>query len=737
MQTSECVVEVSDAWIRPILTANRIKGKRATITYGFAGIAESDFLALACGPIGEISFEGSRDSGTVSISVMDLMTTFRDQTVYASWINKHPLQILYDGSVADPMTGTTGGRSLLSMCGYDSDTWVTESTFNPTDAAYTGSISHWCVSRVSPFDVYQPTSAADLINDLCRLLMGSILSDETGKLSFKRWDPAAVAVDTFTVDDILPGTFRQEPLDANVANRVVIKLAADSDNVGLNYPERTFEINDSDSQTAYAYPDQTSRAISNEFQSSFSPPLHAELFEDITAGATSLSAFGQMHGWCGMRELCIENVPDTDVPVDEVAALAAAQSASVKISTDRPSYLLLDNIYSIGSEAEVVKVTAGGYVSALNLGFPWQVQAYNDFTLGGWRNAIFIADYTATTMVRAQLGTTAIAHKRNGLTGTFGNLQHTQLWDITCLVDSATKTLNRFKYGCPIVEFETPCNKMAIQQGDSVSLVLPDFLAYGFDGVTSSTTWEVVGKEVDPMASPPRIKWRLAVNTTTPVTNGLSRYSGGVDFNIEAQRRGSQEADEQQLGFVAYGFTVTVVSGLQVSIAAGAAASTGTRAGTTAARVVTLPASKDNYIGYNTYTKTFGFVSVANGAATPSKGASDIWIAKCVTNATDVTSIVDLRETLPYNFDKVKDGSTWRKVKSVNSSNECVEASITDGAVTEGKVGALAITSGKIASNAVVAAKVADGAIAGVHVAAGDKRRFANANADFQQWTRG
>jgi hypothetical protein len=528
-QTNECVVEVSDTWVRPILVSKRIKGKKASILYGFAEIEESDFLPLMCGPIGEVAFEGGKDSGIASISIMDLMSIFEDHMVCGSWVNKHPLQILYDGKVADPMSGTLGGRSILSQCGYDSSTWVDESTFDPTDAAYSGSISHWCISRVSPYDVYQPSSAADLINDLCRVLMGSIVPDESGVLGFKRWDPVSVAVDTFTVDDILPGSFRQEPLDSNVVNRVVIKLAANSDTGGSSienpkfaYAEQTLEINDTDSQTAYAYPGQTARVISNEFASAFAPPHFVELYADITAGSSSLSAQGEIHGWAGMRGKYQENVEDTFSLVDFYTN--TPQDATATISASRPAYLLLDNVFRIGSESEIVKVTAGGSASA-GLGAEWSGRTLdvNDYYLGSWVQSAYWNDYTATSITRAQFGTSARAHVKYGASGA-GSLQHTLVWDVTCLVDSAEKTINRFKYGCPIVEFETPCHKMALQYADTVGLVLPDFLAYGFDGVTSAT-WEIVGKEVDPLASPPKIKWRLAMNATTPASYASPRIS--------------------------------------------------------------------------------------------------------------------------------------------------------------------------------------------------------------------
>jgi hypothetical protein len=722
MQTSECVVDVLDAWIRPILVNNRLKGKRATITYGFQGIPEADFLSYAAGPIGEISFEGQKDSGIVSLSVVDLMSTFRDQMVTASWINKHPLHILYDGSTGSPMTGTDGGHSLLSMCGYDSATWVDESTFAPTDAAYTSSISHWCVSRISPFDVCQPTSAADLINDLCRIMTGSIVADEAGVLAFKRWVASATAVDSFTVDDILPGTFRQEPLDANVVNRVVIRLAGHEGTAagayGVSgegsYPERTIVLNDTDSQTAYAYPGQSARVLSSEFATSFCPPGNVEPLATIEIGATTFAVQGELHEYSGMRGYVWDHYP-LDVVV---------QAAGATLSADRVAWLLLDNELSIGAETEIVKATAGSCSRADRAGVtPENLNQCTaevfDFQANTWSNRVYAKDFLYSTVVRAQLGTAELRHPLRA------DNAHTMVRDVTALVDAGTKTLERFKYGCPIVEFATPAHKMALQQGDTVTLVYPDFIAYALDGVTTATTWEIVGKECDLMASPPQIKWLLAMNTTTATVFGSGRFTGP---RIQAEQlRESFIAEESDQGIVSQGFTVTATAGLEATISAGSAVAGGRRNGRPRTVTLSFLASRDSYILYDPFNNHFRVSDVANLAAAPAKMGSEIWIARVRTNATDITLITDLRETLPYNFDKVKDGATWLKVGSVDASNKITSGSVANGAIVAAGIGA----------QAVGAAAVADGAIAGVHVATGDARVYANHNANFQQWTRG
>ena len=44
LEGGEVEVTVSDAWIRPILTANRLFGKKATLKLGFSGVTEANFV---------------------------------------------------------------------------------------------------------------------------------------------------------------------------------------------------------------------------------------------------------------------------------------------------------------------------------------------------------------------------------------------------------------------------------------------------------------------------------------------------------------------------------------------------------------------------------------------------------------------------------------------------------------------------------------------------------------------
>ena len=68
-----------------------------------------------------------------------------------------------------------------------------------------------------------------------------------------------------------------------------------------------------------------------------------------------------------------------------------------------------------------------------------------------------------------------------------------------------------------------------------------------------------------------------------------------------------------------------------------------------AATAKTYTASKDTYV-YLDFTGTYSYEEVANNAAQPTTPDNSILLAKVVTDATDVSSVTDLRQTTPANL---------------------------------------------------------------------------------------
>ena len=115
--------------------------------------------------------------------------------------------------------------------------------------------------------------------------------------------------------------------------------------------------------------------------------------------------------------------------------------------------------------------------------------------------------------------------------------------------------------------------------------------------------------------------------------------------------------------YVYSGLTIATSATLASTITAGVAfvnndGDSTTHLVITAATAKTFTASKDTYV-FLSYTGSFQYKEVANGAAQPSTDANYLVIAKVVTSGTAITSVTDLRRTTPTNmriYTDIKDG---------------------------------------------------------------------------------
>jgi len=113
----------------------------------------------------------------------------------------------------------------------------------------------------------------------------------------------------------------------------------------------------------------------------------------------------------------------------------------------------------------------------------------------------FIA--TLPTVTRGALSTSAAAHSAGD-----------SVYDITTYYKLLNYYIERFKYGCPIINLRTNLSKIDVQLLDFVSLELLDIHWKTQDGITdsdiSSYKWQVISKSFDLFSSKPSIKWKLA-----------------------------------------------------------------------------------------------------------------------------------------------------------------------------------------------------------------------------------
>lgn len=658
-EIGELWVEVADAWIRPILVNNRLVGKKLTAKLGARSLAEADYLALFAGPIEGIE---PVDAMRVKLIVGNLLSQLDNTQVAGVWRGKHPYQCLYDAA----------GGGILEKAGLTASE-VTAATFLPSN--YSATVSHFVTCPVAPADgptmdlpAVGATSALELVNGVLQVCYSALINDESGALKIVRFDDTAAAVADLTEDDFLEGSWEQDAFESGIINRVLIRARPD---VFGSMSSGSYQCDEAASQAAHAYPGLTERVFSREIDASWYSGTFGILATTIDDNDTTVVFNFDIHSFCGMRD----GYP------------AAGQDADAKLSAARVAYFLL--MKWDGSEREIVKCAAATTLSG------YARQRCIDPSSGAWSSYDYSGQVTAT-VTREQFGTTAVAHAA----------LETRVWDITLFVYLAEQLLRRFAYGVPPVRFDLPLRWAWLQRGDLVTLTQPKYLAYGFDGITSSQKWEIVKKEVTVVGGAPRISIGCAyagVNTPTlTVIPRQAESAGMAQFNTATDGTLSQ-------GFVASGCGVTSVAALTVSVAAGTANhGVGYNRGIDAAFNHDCTASKDTYFVLDATSGAVRAYEVANGAAQPTKIGTEQWLAKVVTDGAGVTSVTDMRQTAPL-----------------------LGAKLVDGAVIEAKLGPLSVTETKLGVASVTATKVGAAALGPYHWTKKDKRNSLFSNAAF------
>jgi len=685
----EVFVSLHDAWIRPIIVNNRIAGQKLTVKIGEASLDEADYVEFFTGPISEVL---PRDDGSVAISSLDPMAILDSNKITGYWLNKNPLEILYLGD----------GSGVLEKGGLTS---FNTASFDPSN--YTDDIGHLILSRLDSKlngawaqyvgdetgrtadwgGINKPISALRLANEIVQLLNGQLVIDEDGSIAFKRFDASAATVDSWDDDDILPGTFEQKALDSNIVNRLIATFGRDPDG---NH-KHTYQVDDSDSQTAYAYPGASIRVLAKSLVTNWLDS-HFYFSGAIDAVATSATLFrAELHAMSGNRS-------------DGFAAISATQ----------PLWLLLDSSHISGNgNVEIVSVTS----ITRNTGAIGAVQVL-DPADGTWHHEEgWVGNISLNTINRAQLGTTASAHENS----------QTWVYDITPLVILFDELLARFKYGAPIVEFQTLMTKYKYQTGDMIALTKKQFLAYGLDGL-SDEKFEIVGKEPRTFEGEPSIAWVLAHAGDEAVTRVAHAQFGRGTRGAMALAQTLYQSVTQV--FVEFGLVISDEGGRDIEISAGSLSNGTFRQSIAEVTSRNLPATMDTYIRINVDTASMIFDSVAVGAGEPDYPNDEVQLGWVTTSAVDITALDGVRTLHPFDsldliesrsLDDIQDGSTYRRLVGVDAAHLAQEASLDTGVVTEtklatgsvveAKLGALAVTEDKLAALAVTEAKLGTGAV--------------------------
>lgn len=630
-EIGEFSVSIDYDVLKPVLVNHRIKGMKAEVYLGARSLAESDFTAMQYFG-GRIEAIEVVDTAQINLVCTDTLAVLARWEIPAgAWLGLHPLEMMLE---------------IIELAGVDT------SLIDTSAFAYTVLHPHWNVSRSiggmltndGEYAVITRTkqkSAGEHLDGLSELLNGQLSVDEAGKITFAAFDASATPAHHFTEDEYTD--FQQKHIEDWLRNRII---------VNFYNRHKTYQIDDTASQTSYAFPGTSERVFTETVET---PWLNAValLAEDITDVAPSFDIYGP-----GVSMFCGAIVPDTWPAVSQVAGR--------KITTTNYGYVQIDD--------EIMKVTSlviseTEYVD---------MHAWNDANSGTTHAELGYKPIRATlTVVRGQLGTTKATHDAANA-DTWGSSATSPIvpslcFDITIVVAMAQELLARFSNGMDTIEFRAISLKhVVLQVGDLITIINPRYVAFGKDGLTSSNKWEIISKEVAAGPGETGVKLTcVSVETTTPTESHVS-WSRIMSLGSSRADMMIREAVGQHS--VSGGYTLSG-SGLVGTLTSGAVSTVHGQAGLPWDVDHTYTASKDTYVYIDTITGCPMYHEVGTGAAQPEVFPGTTPASKVVAGASTLT-ITDLRVLHPINmnriatesFDAFKNGTfaipsaTWTKL---------------------------------------------------------------------------
>ncbi len=592
---------LADGWIRQLSVNHRLKGKSITIQLGTLGMAEADFAPYFAGIIDSVK---SRDDGSAEMVCADAFAILRDKKIVGFWYNMHPLEAI---------------KNLLQKADVPSGLYDSTS-LDPSQTEYAG-ISHWMVLKAWSYEagkdeaVRKPTSAFGLIDELAKMVNGSFIGDEQGKLKFQIFDETTAASASWTDADILEGSFRVREIDGNAINQVTVKHYDD--------PDLQYTRDESGSQSAYAYPGESARVLNEDLDvNAWLEGVAVITTAPGLVGTTFKVAGGGCAGFCGTRW----------------TTPAFTHLSWGQLSSSRLGYVLCVRPEEHGGGHEIIEVDQLTINSSDTVG-AYYPSGFTDPDTGAEitnvTSPVFIEMRIKT---RGALGTTALDFSAVN--------PPSMVYDITIPVAMTLDRLKRWAYGVPLLELKTAASEYAVQVGDFVDLTTNRFFTYGKDGLDSNTKWEVIGKELrlDGEAS---ITWTLAYATDTSAPSKTyshlwRRAREGLISRINHALR--KEANFKGHVTGSGDFTASAGSGLTLNIAPGTYSQGGMMTQrVTGTESITLEASKDSYIYKDMATGGTIVKAVTTGAAAPVALETETPVAKVVAGASSITSVTDQR----------------------------------------------------------------------------------------------
>jgi hypothetical protein len=678
------VTFVPDGLARSWIIGYRLKGKLIRITLGATALAAVDYASVFVGVIDEAEI---RADGVVELKCLNALGYLRGLRATLPgkyFVCKHPAQVMVE---------------ILVASGLHTDLYNTDS-FAPGEGQF-DSIAHFAASTRLD-DELKTVDALEALEQLALLMDAALIVSDEGVLTCQVYNPAASVSDTWTEDDFDADSLEIVEMEGNAINEVTVDMAPGGTD------QSQYKTIDAASQTALAAYGATKKVCAKEFESKWINATAilsgANLASGTGVGGTFNVVYAQ--GLCGS---VWEGYPDL------------AQATYAPLSAAKPAYLRLVLRGNEKSEpSEVIKVTASS-ASAVD----YQTENSEDGVTSTDEYSVHAIQYTI-----AARGAVPLTWEKD----------KTLVQDVTIARHIGESLVSRHGYGTPVIRLRTNMLKHSIVPGNFVAVVTPRYAAYGDDGLTTATKWEVIGKDVQGEGADVGITWTLAkVYKTTPPAPTLT-YAGwrpgrpGLGVNVAGSI-----FDRAVHSYKVTGGAASIGTGLTVDVAE-LTVDVGSTRTRMPARTVRVLASKDSYLHFNPRTKLYGVQAVANGAAAPTQSPDVVLLAKAVSGAATVSLVTNYTSTEAFAASVVTETAIGPLAVT---EGKLGALAVTEGklgalAVTEGKLGALAVTSGKIGELAVSTGKVAHNAVAPIKIAAGDAPAVSLVrNATFTKYTRG
>lgn len=587
----------ADDFVRDVIDNHRLKGKPIEIRLGFPNMTtRAQFGRYWTGTFDDI-VDNPQD-GRISWKCLGDYILPRDRTATGVWIAQHPLQAF---------------KSLLDFAGVPAAR-IDAASFDPD--TYPLTIAHWALSReqhgTAERAVIDPEEVSGLMEELIKILPGSVVITEDGIIKFVEYDGAATKVKIWTTAD---ATFKQERGVGEFYNRVIFEGGwrgqGERSTISDDKPESSSEydfrvtLDDTTSQTNHArvgaatyikeYPQLASRWIGSE--------AALETAIDNVETAMTLRN-GNVSGFSGARD---------------------DGAANFALDANRTAYYLIRSVNGV----EIVSSNTALTINT-TLESPIPDYKYETTDIEEVPPTLVVDGFTVSGMTRSLLGTTAPAAGHPATDSE--DERPTEVFDITIAVAINRLHLTRFSNGAPVIQATTNLTHHDVEIADMVGVTWPLFTAFGFKGVINGT-FQVVSKRVN--VKDGVIEFGLLMDRiNTPIQ--------GWDFKVFDIPTGWTGWNPwlDKSGWVARKWDITISAGLVGTLGAGSGGTRRERPPRAPKDFdFTFKASRDSYVGMDRFSGRYLVTDVANGAAAPAVGPYELRLGKVVTSGAAITSI--------------------------------------------------------------------------------------------------